>query len=294
MPSYLSLILRRTRKQLARSFTEFNQTLRLKLPDGNMALEPRGQKMKPAREVVSFLGVPGLRANVYSVCDPKTPDSTVEYAIPDLSGLGKSSGGPLGAMLPFINDSIMRELPLENIRFIFSEHDDGLVYSRGLRVEADLKFDGALSFVRESLDQLLGGRGKSPEGLRITAYLGEERVWDERPFLSALRLQGSFNDLSAWMLEDAIRLKTVGVELSSVSTCTMGRSQDRWAFAYGFFGSIELHKLPGCEAPLEVSYRATKTGDVFQMSMRLASEDWKNAFGVRNLHVSAAVRVNTL
>ena len=81
----------------------------------------------------------------------------------------------LGAMLPCIHDSIMHELPLDNIKFIYPE-DDTLVYSRGLRVEADVKFDGMLSFIREPLDQLLGGCGKGPEGLHATAYLGEERA----------------------------------------------------------------------------------------------------------------------
>jgi len=61
-----------------------------------MTIESKEQNMELSRDVTSFLGVQGLRAKVYSVHDPKTPDSLVEIATPDLSSLGKY-GSPFGS-----------------------------------------------------------------------------------------------------------------------------------------------------------------------------------------------------
>ncbi|KAI9652613.1 MAG: hypothetical protein M1821_008360 [Bathelium mastoideum] len=244
---------------------------------GITVLGTAGENLVLSGDIETFMGVPGLRAKLYTLqsADPEEP--LLETAIPDLSSFGDK--GPLGVLLPNAADSIMREVPLRNIKFTYSERDD-LVGRRGLYAEADLRFEGALSCVQDMLDLVLGPA--APKSLHIAAFLGQERLWDVTPLTSVLRLQGSFDDLSVWLPGKVARLTTIGVEVSSVSTSGMGSDgNDRRIFGYGLFGSMELYM--GSEVPLEVHYKLDKAGDFYHMGMLLESDTWTNILGVENL-----------
>ncbi|KAM0345827.1 hypothetical protein ACHAPU_006181 [Fusarium lateritium] len=243
---------------------------------GVAVLGSGSKEMVLSGDVDSFLGVPGLRAKLYSYQSADPDEPLLEMAVPDLTSLG---GNTLGRLMPFVTDSLFQEIPLDNVKFTYTERED-LLGCRGLHVEADLVFEGVLSCVQDSLDLVLGS--SAPKALHISAFLGQERIWNERPTTSALRLKGSFENLSIWLPGNVARLSSIGVEVSSVLMSGMGSNEtERWVFGYGLFGTMELYM--GSKVPLEVAYKISKASDSYHLGMTLESKEWTNILGVQGL-----------
>lgn len=227
-------------------------------------------------DIYQLFGLPGVTAQLFTRQSDRADIPVFEKVTPNLFN------NPLGAIFPFIQDSLMTTIPIENLAFIYSEDHTDIIHPAGLRLEADLQFKGALQFVGDILKELFGERNTPPTGLHISAYLSSSRNWKTLPAITSITLQGSFENIDLW-IGDIINIRRIGLEVSSTQVSTI--NSDNWNFGYGFFGTLEIHKLQK-EYPLIASYHLKKFGSFYMLGMTLSSEEWVNIFGIRNLTVS--------
>lgn len=237
-----------------------------------------------------LFSIPGLRGKIHTFqnSDPDAP--LLEIVKPDLGGL---QGGPMEKLFSFVDDNLVRSLPIDNIQFIYSEDHSDMFHSAGLRIEGDVKFTGTLQPVADLLNIVFGEGNKAPSGLHLAAHLSEERDWRRMPRFSNFALQGSFDDMSVWV-GDWLNFTRIGVEVSAAQMTRAGTLESRWSMGYGLFGELDIYKVPGNgPAPLHVKYRIDTVGSNYQMSMDLTSDAWTSIFGLPNLTVSKSITLTS-
>ncbi|KAK5662116.1 hypothetical protein OQA88_8021 [Cercophora sp. LCS_1] len=228
-----------------------------------------------------LFGIPGLRGKLHTAQD-MDPDAPVwEMVQPDFSGM---KGGPLGKLFPYVENDILQQLPIDNVRFLYTEDRKDLTRPSGLRIEGDVEFTGPLQPIADVLAILFGdGDSKPPSGLHLEACLSQERDWKCMPTFSSFALRGSSVGGSV-SVGEWFKFTTIGVEVSATRVVDIGSSKSNWAFGYGLFGELEIHKVPGMGfLPINVGYRIKKTGDYYTMGMTVDSDGFDGLFGVTNL-----------
>ncbi|KAG8529620.1 uncharacterized protein KY384_005100 [Bacidia gigantensis] len=231
-------------------------------------------------DVKQLFGINGLSAQLYTLqsSDPTLP--VFERVKPNIT---QPPLNPIIALFPYMQDKVMTVIPIQNFELIYSEDRHDFLHAPGLRIQADILFEGALQPVADSLQYLFGEKNVAPKSLHVTAHLASERNWSVMPVVTTLCLQGSFQNIS-FRIGEILKFTSIGVEVSATKVSTIG-SENRWRFGYGFFGSLQIRGLNGGDLPTLVDYRLRKTGDLYRMSMRLSSDEWQSVFGIEALTV---------
>ncbi len=238
-------------------------------------------------EIKRLFGINGLSAQLYTLqsSDPNVP---VLERVKLLTT--QASSNPIGILFPYIQEKVMETIPIQNLELVYSEDRKDFLNPPGLRVEADIAFEGSLQPVADSLQYLFGDKNVAPKSLHVTAHLSSNRDWSRMPVVTTLCLQGSFQKMS-FRIGEILDFTSIGVEVSATKVSTVG-TENRWRFGYGFFGSLQIRGLLGGDLPTQVDYRLRKTGDLYRMAMRLSSDEWKGMFGIEALTVSQVMILN--
>ncbi|TVY73675.1 hypothetical protein Focb16_v005236 [Fusarium oxysporum f. sp. cubense] len=81
-------------------------------------------------------------------------------------------GQPLGTLFPSINDFNLKNLPVENLEFTYSEEKKNFLFKPGLRLEVDVLFTNSLAWAGDALRKLFGPTDP-PKSIHLTL-----KAWD--------------------------------------------------------------------------------------------------------------------
>ncbi|OCL00817.1 uncharacterized protein K441DRAFT_710237, partial [Cenococcum geophilum 1.58] len=167
------------------------------------------------------------------------------------------AGEPLGTLFPFLESSIIKNLPIESLEFTYSEEEEeNSFYPPGLRLEVDVLFKDGLQWAGDLLKNLFGDH-KLPTSIHLSAHLSKERDWSKRPKINELVLKGEFRNLGLkpW---DFLEFNTIGIELTATQAAGKDKEKKSWNFGFGLFGTLRITKIPHANAPLEMKYRIAR------------------------------------
>ncbi|KAK2931735.1 Kelch-type beta propeller [Fusarium oxysporum f. sp. vasinfectum] len=117
-------------------------------------------------------------------------------------------GQPLGTLFPSINDFNLKNLPVENLEFTYSEEKKNFLFKPGLRLEVDVLFTNNLAWAGDALRKLFGPTDPP------------------KPKIENLVLQGFFPPLAlkAW---DLLNFRTLGIEITATKATKNKPSKEK-------------------------------------------------------------------
>ncbi|WKT51754.1 hypothetical protein QSH57_002268 [Fusarium oxysporum f. sp. vasinfectum] len=117
-------------------------------------------------------------------------------------------GQPLGTLFPSINDFNLKNLPMENLEFTYSEEKKNFLFKPGLRLEVDVLFTNSLAWAGDALRKLFGPTDPP------------------KPKIENLVLQGFFPPLAlkAW---DLLNFRTLGIEITATKATKNKPSKEK-------------------------------------------------------------------
>lgn len=186
----------------------------------------------------------------------------------------------LGTLVPTLAGSDWDIIQLVDPKLGFVEATDGLLDERGLFFETDLVFTGALEPVSDFLRDFF--HQKEP-GIRFSAWLGRERVFNRIESLESLKLRGTLRDVSVNIF-DILEFREIGVELLGSRLYDTQKQGMKWHFGFGFFGHLHV-TMPRSVVPLQIDYRLRKLLSVWELELCLKNDDWVNVMGIEGLTV---------
>ncbi|KAL8685987.1 MAG: hypothetical protein Q9218_007423, partial [Villophora microphyllina] len=112
-----------------------------------------------AGDIKQLFGISGLSGQIYTVQsnDPGLP--IIERVKPNLI---HSVSNPIQTLFPYIHNNVMEAIPIRDLELIYSEDRRDIINPPGLRVEADIAFEGSLQPVADALTYLLGDKIVAP------------------------------------------------------------------------------------------------------------------------------------
>ncbi|KAJ4037843.1 hypothetical protein NW758_009422 [Fusarium oxysporum] len=112
-------------------------------------------------------------------------------------------GQPLGTLFPSINDFNLKNLPVENLEFTYSEEKKNFLFKPGLRLEVDVLFTNSLAWAGDALRKLFGPTDP-PKSIHLSFF----------PPLA----------LKAW---DLLNFRTLGIEITATKATKNKPSKEK-------------------------------------------------------------------
>ncbi|KAK2754427.1 hypothetical protein FQN54_007071 [Arachnomyces sp. PD_36] len=248
-------------------------------------------------DIYDFFSIPGLTAKLFKYKGKELGEKSDDNTEPAREKIKLDTknvallGQPLGVLFPWIETEEIKNLPIENLEFTYSEEEQDHVLPLGLYLSADLPLKGRLSWAGDALKKMFGDQ-QAPDRVYLSAHLGDERNWSQPPKIEKLVLKGYFDDmaLKKW---DFLEFKTMGVEVSAhhiaaeegseeekeekdeedqgesektVGDGTKGDGEEErqeekeksWKFGFAFFGTLMITKILYADLPAEMNYRIAR------------------------------------
>ena len=136
-------------------------------------------------------------------------------------------------------------------------------------------------------DFLEGFFEQKDPGIDFSAWLGSDRDFVSLESLDSIVLRGVLRNMHL-KLFDIIEFREIGIELSACEYYDAVQDKTLWDFGWGFFGKLNI-MLQSNGAGINVDYLLQHTNEVWQLCLRLTSNEWKGAFGIERLTVSTHV-----
>lgn len=166
-------------------------------------------------DLENFWGIKGLTGKLYVYNgDPvreKVKFSDFAFNAEKNKPLSKLEHSPLAKFFPHIDLTPIKQLPITNIEFTYTEVDNDFLYGKGLRLEGDVQCTGHLQPVADMLKRVYGDKD-APSKLHVSAHLSDERDWKKAPKITKLVLSASLTDgkLKVW---DFLAFDSVDVQI---------------------------------------------------------------------------------
>lgn len=166
-------------------------------------------------DLENFWGIKGLTGKLYvyngDTVREKVKFSGFAFDAEKNKPLSKLEHSPLAKFFPHIDLEPIKQLPINNVEFTYTEVDNDFLYQKGLRLEGDVPCTGHLQPVADMLKRIYGDKD-APSKLHISAYISDERDWTKAPKITKLVLSASLADgkLNVW---DFLAFDSVGVQI---------------------------------------------------------------------------------
>lgn len=166
-------------------------------------------------DLENFWGIKGLTGKLYvyngdSVRE-KVKFSDFAFDSEKNTPLLKLEHSPLAKLFPHIDLAPIKQLPIKDVEFTYTEDENDFLYEKGLRLEGNVECTGHLQPVADMLKHIYGDKD-APSELHVSAYLSDERDWNKPPKITKLVLGVSLMDgqLKVW---DFMTFESVTVQI---------------------------------------------------------------------------------
>ena len=166
-------------------------------------------------DLENFWGIKGLTGKLYvyngDTVREKVKFSGFAFDAEKNKPLSKLEHSPLAKFFPHIDLEPVKQLPINNVEFTYTEVDNDFFYQKGLRLEGDVPCTGHLQPVADMLKRIYGDKD-APSKLYISAHLSDDRDWTKAPKITKLVLSASLADgkLKVW---DFLAFDSVDVQI---------------------------------------------------------------------------------
>lgn len=166
-------------------------------------------------DLENFWGIKGLTGKLYvyngDTVREKVRFSDFAFDAGKNKPLSKLEHSPLAKFFPHIDLEPIKQLPINNVEFTYTEADNDFLYKKGLRLECDVLCTGHLQPVADMLRRIYGDKD-APSKLHVSAHLSDERDWTKAPKITKLILSATLVDgkLKVW---DFLAFDSVDVQI---------------------------------------------------------------------------------
>ncbi|KAL7758434.1 hypothetical protein ACKLNR_010861 [Fusarium oxysporum f. sp. zingiberi] len=204
-------------------------------------------------------------------------------------------GQPLGTLFPSINDFNLKNLPVENLEFTYSEEKKNFLFKPGLRLEVDVLFTNSLAWAGDALRKLFEPTDP-PKSIHLTL-----KAWDLLNFrtlgieITATKATKNkpskekpkgdkhedgkpkgetdgYHDTGSGETETTKLSKFRATEQSpddgggenkegeddEEGSDDKAKEKKSWFFGFAFFGTVLITKVPHANVPLDMNYRVAR------------------------------------
>ncbi|RAQ54749.1 hypothetical protein AFGD_003930 [Aspergillus flavus] len=153
-------------------------------------------------DLENFWGIKGLTGKLFS---------DFAFDAGKNKPLSKLEHSPLAQFFPHIDLDPIKQLPINNVEFTYTEADNDILYKKGLRLEGDVLCTGHLQPVADMLRRIYGDKD-APSKLHVSAHLSDERDWTKAPKITKLILSATlvYGKLKVW---DFLAFDSVDVQI---------------------------------------------------------------------------------